>query len=108
MDKHTFPLSQAISTMDYLLIQGMPGTGKTTTLAALVHVLATQGHSVLLTSYTNAAVDNLLLKLGQVSVLLEEAVTALQCCAAPCSTPLHTCGTHLLLPPQTATPTCFC
>lgn len=48
---------------DYLLILGMPGTGKTTTLAAIVTSIVKSGKSVLLCSYTNAAVDNLLLAL---------------------------------------------
>ena len=41
----------------------MPGTGKTTTIARLVAVLVAQGQSVLLTAFTNTAVDNILLKL---------------------------------------------
>lgn len=41
---------------------GMPGTGKTTTIAALIQVLVAQGKSVLVTSYTHTAVDNILLK----------------------------------------------
>ena len=45
---------------------GMPGTGKTTTIASLVQVLVARGCSVLLTSYTNSAVDNVLLKLKKV------------------------------------------
>ena len=44
----------------------MPGTGKTTTIACLVEVLVAQGKSVLLTSYTHSAVDNILLKLKEV------------------------------------------
>lgn len=70
------PSPQASTTLDYLLIQGMPGTGKTTTLAALVRVLTRQGHSILLTSYTNAAVDNLLLKLDEVSTSWRTHVVA--------------------------------
>ena len=48
---------------DYLLILGMPGSGKTTTIAHIVKTLVTQGKTVLLTSYTHTAVDNILLKL---------------------------------------------
>ncbi|KAJ8019898.1 DNA replication ATP-dependent helicase/nuclease DNA2 [Holothuria leucospilota] len=48
---------------DYSLILGMPGTGKTTTVTSLVRILVLQGKSVLLTSYTHSAVDNILLKL---------------------------------------------
>lgn len=48
---------------DYLLIKGYPGTGKTTTIAALIAILVSLGKKVLFTSYTNSAVDNLLLKI---------------------------------------------
>ncbi|KAF9299999.1 Tripartite DNA replication factor [Mortierella antarctica] len=48
---------------DYALILGMPGTGKTTTIAQIIHTLVARGKSVLLTSYTHSAVDNVLLKL---------------------------------------------
>ncbi|CAN7986836.1 unnamed protein product, partial [Ixodes hexagonus] len=48
---------------DYLLLRGMPGTGKTTTLAALVHALVLLKKRVLVTSYTHSGVDTILLKL---------------------------------------------
>ncbi|KAI0718426.1 Dna2-domain-containing protein [Cerioporus squamosus] len=48
---------------DYALILGMPGTGKTTVIAALIRELVHAGKTVLLTSYTHSAVDNILLKL---------------------------------------------
>ena len=54
-----------LSTLDYTLILGMPGTGKTSTIVQAIKGLLTQGRSVLLTSYTNSAVDNVLLKLLQ-------------------------------------------
>lgn len=41
----------------------MPGTGKTSTMVYAVKALLMRGASVLLTSYTNSAVDNLLIKL---------------------------------------------
>ena len=47
----------------YVLLKGMPGTGKTTMIVALVRLLVALGKSVLLTSYTHSAVDNILLKL---------------------------------------------
>lgn len=48
---------------DYALILGMPGTGKTTTIAEIIKALVQRGKSVLLTSYTHSAVDTILLKL---------------------------------------------
>ena len=59
--------SQGLLTRDYLVIKGYPGTGKTSTIVALVEALRKQGVSVLITSYTHSAVDNILLKLKQVS-----------------------------------------
>lgn len=47
----------------HLLIKGLPGTGKTATMVALVQLLVRAGLSVLVTSHTHSAVDNLLLRL---------------------------------------------
>lgn len=52
-----------ISAKDYSLIQGLPGTGKTSTIAFVARLLAAQGKRVLISSYTHAAVDNLMTKL---------------------------------------------
>ena len=59
-------IHKVLSAKDYTLVLGMPGTGKTTTISHLVQVLVAQGLSVLLTSYTHSAVDNILLKLKEV------------------------------------------
>ena len=48
---------------DYALVLGMPGTGKTTTIAQIIRAIISQGKSILLTSYTHTAVDNILLKI---------------------------------------------
>ena len=50
---------------DYALILGMPGTGKTTTIVHIVRSLMAVGASLLLTSYTNSALDNILIKLAE-------------------------------------------
>ena len=52
----------------YLLIKGLPGTGKTATMAAMVELLVRAGLSVLITSHTHSAVDNLLLRLEKASL----------------------------------------
>ena len=54
---------QILAARDYALILGMPGTGKTSTMVHAVNALLIRGASILLTSYTNSAVDNLLIKL---------------------------------------------
>lgn len=56
-------MKRVLLSNDYTLIVGMPGTGKTTTICTLVRILYACGFSVLLTSYTHSAVDNILLKL---------------------------------------------
>ncbi|CEG48498.1 dna replication helicase dna2 [Plasmopara halstedii] len=56
-------VQRVLNSLDYALILGMPGTGKTATIAFTVRVLLFLGFSVLVTSYTHSAVDNLLLKL---------------------------------------------
>ncbi|KAJ5595380.1 uncharacterized protein N7459_001588 [Penicillium hispanicum] len=56
-------IDKVMSAKDYALVLGMPGTGKTTTIAHIIRALVAQGKSVLLTSYTHTAVDNILLKI---------------------------------------------
>lgn len=56
-------VEKVLSAKDYALVLGMPGTGKTTTIAHLIRALTAQKKSVLLTSYTHTAVDNILLKI---------------------------------------------
>lgn len=48
---------------DYNLILGMPGTGKTHTIAILINILLDLGYKILITTYTNSALDNLLIKI---------------------------------------------
>lgn len=62
-DDQRAAVDKVMTARDYTLIQGLPGTGKTTTIAFIVRLLAAQGKRVLISSYTNAAVDNVLLKL---------------------------------------------
>lgn len=62
VDQHQ-AIEKVMSAQDYALVLGMPGTGKTTTIAHIIRALISQGKSVLLTSYTHTAVDNILLKI---------------------------------------------
>lgn len=61
-------INRVLASDDYSLIQGMPGTGKTTVIAELIKILVARGKSVLLTSYTHSAVDNILLKVKQYDI----------------------------------------
>ena len=53
-------VSRVVSARDFSLIQGPPGTGKTYTVARLVRALVEDGERVLLSAFTNRAVDNAL------------------------------------------------
>ena len=59
---------QAVAAEDYLVVQGFPGTGKSSTLATMVKVLLLLNRSVLITAYTNTALDSLLLKLHNLGI----------------------------------------
>ena len=47
----------------YSILKGFPGTGKTRTVAGLIRLLVASNYTVLVTSYTNTSVDNILLML---------------------------------------------
>ncbi|XP_053686253.1 DNA replication ATP-dependent helicase/nuclease DNA2, partial [Sabethes cyaneus] len=53
----------AIGTKSYCLFKGLPGTGKTKTVVALVRLLIALNKTVLITSNTHSAVDNVLKRL---------------------------------------------
>lgn len=69
-------IEKILTAEDYALVLGMPGTGKTTTIAHIIRALISKGKTVLLTSYTHTAVDNILLKIRDegISVLRLGAV----------------------------------
>ncbi|GAC92835.1 DNA-binding protein [Pseudozyma hubeiensis SY62] len=58
-------IDKVLTAQDYALVLGMPGTGKTTTIAKLIELLVKLGKRILLTSYTHSAVDTILRKLGE-------------------------------------------
>lgn len=54
---------KAIAANDYFLIKGMPGTGKTATIVALIQLLIELKKTVVITSHTHSAVDTVCIKL---------------------------------------------
>lgn len=56
---------KALTCENYMLIKGLPGTGKTQTLIQLIQLLRIMKKSILITSHTNSAVDNILLRLKE-------------------------------------------
>jgi DNA replication ATP-dependent helicase Dna2 len=61
-------VNKVLTAQDYALILGMPGTGKTTTIGQVIKALTDRGKTVLLTSYTHSAVDNILLKIKDLDI----------------------------------------
>lgn len=57
-------VERVLRMQDYCLLLGMPGTGKSSTVAFLVRCLLACGLSVLLSAYTHSAVDTVLLKVS--------------------------------------------
>ncbi|XP_012541123.1 DNA replication ATP-dependent helicase/nuclease DNA2 [Monomorium pharaonis] len=76
---------KAVAAHEYVLIKGMPGTGKTQTVVALIELLRELGSSVLITAHTHSAVDNVLLK------LLERNIDFLRLGSTRSIHPLLTC-----------------
>ncbi|KZT00075.1 Dna2-domain-containing protein [Laetiporus sulphureus 93-53] len=66
-DSQKAAMTKVLTAQDYALILGMPGTGKTTVIAAIIRSLVSMGKTVLLASYTHSAVDTILLKLKDVA-----------------------------------------
>jgi len=53
-------VSKAVQSSDFALMEGPPGSGKTTTIIELIMQFAAQGKRILLCSATHAAVDNVI------------------------------------------------
>jgi DNA replication ATP-dependent helicase Dna2 len=64
-DAQDAAVNRAVRADDFALVHGPPGTGKTYTLAATVRALVDRGERVLLSAFTNRAVDNALAALRE-------------------------------------------
>jgi DNA replication ATP-dependent helicase Dna2 len=58
-------LARSLNAEDLALVHGPPGTGKTYTIARLVRELVADGQRVLLSAFTNRAVDNAMAALAE-------------------------------------------
>ncbi|MES1914139.1 MAG: hypothetical protein MHM6MM_006259, partial [Cercozoa sp. M6MM] len=62
-DDQRAAVTAVFNSKNLTLLVGMPGTGKTTTIAFLARALVSAGLRVLVTAYTHSAVDNVLHKI---------------------------------------------
>jgi DNA replication ATP-dependent helicase Dna2 len=62
-EEQTEALRRSFAQPGYSLVLGVPGAGKTTAIVGMIKALASEGKRVLLMSYTNTAVDHVMLKL---------------------------------------------
>lgn len=106
-------IKKVCTAQDYALIVGMPGTGKTATVAELITVLARQGKSILLASYTHSAVDTICRKLLEKQGVhlvrlgtLDRVHKDVQKCMLPPLTSVEELEKHILAPNVVAT-TCL-
>jgi DNA replication ATP-dependent helicase Dna2 len=63
--KQRAALQHVLAAEDYSLVLGMPGTGKSMLITVLIEHCIAAKQSVLISSHTNSAVDNVLLRLKQ-------------------------------------------
>lgn len=61
-------IENTLSSDKFSLILGMPGTGKTFVIVELIKILVNNNKSVILTSHTNSAIDNVLYKLKLLNI----------------------------------------
>lgn len=62
MSQRTF-VQKAMQTPDFMILQGPPGSGKTTAILELIYQLIKEGKKVLLCASTHVAIDNVLEKI---------------------------------------------
>ncbi|CAI2340965.1 unnamed protein product [Caenorhabditis sp. 36 PRJEB53466] len=53
----------ALATQDFMMVEGLPGSGKTTLISVLIQCLVATNKKILLAAFTHSAVDNILGKL---------------------------------------------
>lgn len=63
VDKQKDFVKKSLLTPDFMILQGPPGSGKTTAILELIYQLIKQGNKVLLCASTHVAIDNVLEKI---------------------------------------------
>ena len=61
-------LTYSLLCNDFTLIKGFPGSGKSTLISLLIRILHARGNMILISSFTNSALDNILIKLKEYDI----------------------------------------
>ena len=70
-DKQREFVAKALATPDFAILDGPPGTGKTTTILELIVQLVRKGKRILLTASTHAAINNVLERVDENNLVNE-------------------------------------
>jgi hypothetical protein len=75
-------VSKAMQTNDFALLEGPPGSGKTTTIIELIMQLTAEGKRVLLCSATHAAIDNVIERIkGTFKKICDKEIVPVRICS---------------------------
>ena len=67
-------IRKALLMKDFSLVEGYPGTGKTFLILALIKIFRQIGLKVLVTSFTNTSLNNILKKIMETNMIPKEEI----------------------------------
>lgn len=71
-------VKKALATPDFAILEGPPGSGKTTTILEIIAQMIMRGEKVMLAASTNAAIDNILERLTDLPNEVQEKILAVR------------------------------
>lgn len=71
-------VKKALATPDFAILEGPPGSGKTTTILEIIAQMISRGKRVMLAASTNAAVDNILERLEDLPLKIRKQILAVR------------------------------
>ena len=69
---------KALATPDFAILEGPPGSGKTTTILEIIAQMVMRGQKVMLAASTNAAIDNILERLTDLPREVQDKILAVR------------------------------
>jgi superfamily I DNA and/or RNA helicase len=69
---------KALATPDFAILEGPPGSGKTTTILEIIAQMVMRGQKVMLAASTNAAIDNILERLTDLPQEVQDKILAVR------------------------------